>query len=222
MTRSQPFGRLRSAAGWQRSRLALFSAYVALSLGGTREAEATPSVHGIERAAATKRDIEVDPTLTPLVDGCVRARSVVEIDAPPDVVKDAIFDFQARTRESWLVDSVEVYRIETNDEVTHRRAKWTLSVLGVDIVYHTAYTWDPSRSEIVWDLDEDRHNDLNRALGCYQLAPGPQPDTTTVTYIFEIGTRHRISQGIRRRLTVRSVRELLDSIRTRSERAANE
>jgi hypothetical protein len=134
------------------------------------------------------------------------------------VVRDEILDLQARVDDSWIVDKVEVYRNDVTDEHIHRRAKWTLSVLGVEVVYHTYYDWDKKTSQISWGLDDSKDNDLQRAVGTYSLAAGNTSGTTTVTYVFEIGTRHRITQGLKRRLTVRSVRELLDSIRTRSEK----
>jgi hypothetical protein len=210
-------------------RFAVVAGFAAFCLSGTGEAgwkgnrtgpvdaSVDTSVDGAEALPVASRDIDVDPTLTPEVDGCVRAKSVVDVAASHKTVRDAILDLEARVEESWIVDSVDVYLDEVGEEHIHRRAKWTLSVLGVEVVYHTVYHWDKAKSEITWDLDPDRENDLQRAVGRYHLGAGTTADQTRVTYVFEIGTRHRITQGLKRRLTVRSVRELLDSIRTRSE-----
>jgi hypothetical protein len=199
-------------------RLALLCGLVIFGVSGTAVAHDGSGAPSDANAPVRQsgRDIEVDPTLTPEVDGCVRSKTVIQVAAPPQAVRDAILDLDARVQESWIVDSVEVYRDEVTAEHIHRRARWILSVLGVEVVYHTYYDWDAKTSEIEWGLDDSRSNDLRRAVGTYKL-DASNDGTTKLTYVFEIGTRHLITEGLKRRLTVRSVRELLDSIRTRSE-----
>ncbi len=170
------------------------------------------------RGAGERRaDIEVDTTLQPRVADSLRARATVDIDASARVVRDAILDLDARVADGWMVDAVAVYRDETSSTHIHRRARWELSILGFEIVYHCTYDWNAQSQRIEWGLDPAKPNDLDHARGVYELAPGPQPDTTRLTYTVEVGSKHRAAQPIKRRVTKRNVSKLLASVRERAE-----
>ena len=189
---------------------------LAILLVGPPAGAKAPQESAPEPEPVASRDIDIDAELDPEVDGCVRALATVHIDAPPGAVRDAILDLQARVTESWIVDSVDVYREHKTRSRTHRAAKWTLSVMGVEIIYHTVYDWNASTREVNWHLDPDRTNDLRRAVGRYKLRPSGKNGTKLV-YTFEVGTKRKVPLAIRRRITKRSVRELLDSVRRRAE-----
>ncbi|MEM6291120.1 MAG: SRPBCC family protein [Myxococcota bacterium] len=159
-------------------------------------------------------NIAVDTDLEPSRDGAIRARATVFVAASPDAVRDAVLDLQARADEGWMVDAVNVYRDETTEGSIHRRARWELSILGVDITYHCRYDWSRTSGKIRWSLDPSRSNDLELAQGVYEL--DPFEGGTLLTYTVEVGSKHAAARPLKRSITARNVRQLLDSIRERA------
>lgn len=196
------------------SKLAPIGALALFLANPAHEAEARSPA---SRVAYSSRDIDVDPDLEPNVPGSIRSRATVQISAPCPAVRDAILDLQARADEGWMVESVNVYRNEVSDERIHRRARWTLSVLGFQIIYHTVYDWDAASNTIVWSLDESRLNDLTAAEGVYELRPRGKGKSTELAYTVEVGTKHAGTRALERRLTVRNIERLLESVRRRAE-----
>lgn len=169
----------------------------------------------VRPAGAGAAKVEVNTDLTPEHEGGIRARASVFVSAPADEVRDAVLDLQARAKEGWMVDAVSVYRDDSDDDHIHRRARWELSILGIDITYHCVYDWDRASSEIRWSLDSSRTNDLDLAEGVYELEP--RRGGTKLTYTVEVGSKHEAAKPIKRSITARNVRKLLESVRTRAE-----
>ena len=117
-----------------------------------------------------------------------------------------------------MVDAVSVYRDESDKDHIHRRARWELSILGIEITYHCLYDWDRKSSAIRWSLDPSRTNDLDLAQGVYELEPAE--GGTKLTYTVEVGSKHQAAKPIKRSITSRNVRNLLESVRTRAEASA--
>lgn len=165
--------------------------------------------------AASAASIEVETDLKPEHTGAIRARASVFVHATPEQVRDAVLDLQARADEGWMVDAVSVYRDKSSADHIHRRARWELSILGIEIVYHCRYDWDRERSEIRWSLDDSRENDLELAEGIYEL--DARSGGTRLTYTVEVGSEHRAAKPLKRSITARNVRKLLESVRERAE-----
>ncbi len=171
-------------------------------------------------ATATAAPIDVDANLATEDGKAIRAQATVEIAASTRAVRDAILDLDARAAEGWMVDAVDVYRDDVSDERIHRRAKWSLSILGFSITYHCVYDWRADTNEIVWALDDGMPNDLDHARGVYTLAAGDAPGTTSLSYTVEVGSKHSAAAPLKRRITKRNVAKLLGSVRTRAEAGA--
>lgn len=176
------------------------------------------SFHGPQQfgpVTATPASIDVETDLEPDHPGAIRARASVFVRATPEAVRDAVLDLQARAEEGWMVDAVSIYRDSRSDDHIHRRARWELSILGIEITYHCRYDWDRERSQIRWSLDESRENDLDLAEGIYDLEA--RNGGTRLTYTVEVGSEHRAAKPLKRSITARNVRKLLESVRERAE-----
>ncbi len=193
-------------------------AVTAASLVPTTDAEAAPLHLGeMDGAVPIAAKVEVDTDLVPTHEGAIRARASVFVAASADDVRDAVFDLQARAAEGWMVDAVSVYEDETDRDKIHRRARWELSILGIEITYHCRYDWSRESGTIRWSLDPTRTNDLDLAEGVYELVPRGRG--TMLTYTVEVGSKHEAAKPIKRSITARNVRKLLESVRTRAEAA---
>lgn len=188
------------------------------SLVPTTDAEAaSPRPGNVHRAMPVAAKVEVDTDLTPTHDGAIRAKASVFVAASSDEVRDAVFDLQARAADGWMVDAVSLYRDDTDRDHIHRRARWELSILGIEITYHCRYDWSRESGTIRWSLDPSRTNDLDLAEGLYELEP--RQGGTALTYTVEVGSKHEAAKPIKRSITARNVRKLLESVRTRAEAA---
>ncbi|MEE9383649.1 MAG: SRPBCC family protein [Nannocystaceae bacterium] len=191
-------------------------------LGGLRAGVAlgSPSVSTPAAVVSTGREIHVEPSLVPAEANNVKVRATVEIEASADRVWEAVLDFDARARETWLIDRASVYATHEDESGYQCRVRWDLSVMGIQVAYHTVYTLDRSTGQLSWTLDDDRANDLHFGRGRYQLvaADSGAAPAWRLIYTFEVRSSHAAPLWLRRRLTVRGVKTMLASIRDRAER----
>jgi hypothetical protein len=155
--------------------------------------------------------------IEPTCDQCVRMNGRVEVEAPPAAACAAVLDLGARVEESAHVDSVWVYHRSIGDPAPEIRARWDLSILGVNFAYHTIYR-TRGCERVAWELDRGRDNSLRVARGEYRISPVGLT-RSRIDYTFEVATRIRSPAGLRQRLAARGVRKLLRDIRERAEKA---
>ncbi len=148
--------------------------------------------------------------------GATRLLAVVEIKATPDRVVDAILDFQARAANSTLIDEATLY--ERRQRPGEWRVRWRLSIVGMQIVYHTVYRHDARQGRITWWLDRAQTNDISAAQGEYVVRPAPRRSGyVRLFYDFEVASKHRAPARLRLSVARRNVENLLDDIRRRAE-----
>lgn len=157
----------------------------------------------------------------PAPENAVKVQAIVDIAAPPGVVWDIVIDFDARVRDSWVVDSAAVYRDESTGDRLDKGIRWRLSIMGVDIVYHTNYKGSRSQGVVDWALDTTQENDIVDGSGRYQVIKIPgRGGGSRLVYTFEATSRRSVGRGLRAKLTNKNVIKLMEQIRKRSEKRA--
>lgn len=119
-----------------------------------------------EEAKVTKGQIVVRHLPADTGGGVV---AFADIAAPPSTVLDAVMDLQARVDETSAITDLHLYLQQSAPERTG--ARWTLSVLGTQVVFHLLYDCERARGFCTYKLDADKDNDLVSSEGHYVALP---------------------------------------------------
>jgi hypothetical protein len=189
---------------------------VALLVGLT--APAAPSLTEAEEARLAAGKVVVQQNLPPEREGGIRTRAIAEVSATPEAVWNALLDFQPRVAENAALKKVTTYEEVWAGDVLRRKARWDLSVVGTEIVFHNDYTYDRAASYLNWVLDETKDNDLVYSWGSYQVLPSPiHPGLSRLVYVSENESARKIPKWLRKELAESSMSKLINGIRKRAE-----
>ena len=149
----------------------------------------------------------------------VRGRAIAEVDAAPDKVWQALLDFPARVAENAALRTMTQYQADAwKGEILTRAARWELKVLGIEVVFNTAYEYDRSQSYLEWHLDKAQHNDIVFSWGSYQVLPSPlHPGRSRLVYTSESDSGRATPLWLRKKIAISGLKGLVEGIRRRSE-----
>jgi len=156
-----------------------------------------------ERAALDAGEVVVR---TPTADGLVVG--AVDIPASREQVMAAVMDFDAREQSVGAISSIDTYAPPTDP--AGLGARFTLSVLGTEVVYHIRY--DVEEQGCNFTLDKQQENGIVDSSGGYWTYP--DGDEVRLLYWSKTDTGRSIPRFIRNTLSVRSFRSQLDAMRT--------
>lgn len=156
-----------------------------------------------EEASLAAGEVVVrSPTDTGLVVGAVH------IPATREQVMKAVMDFDAREESVGAIDAIEVYAPATDP--AGLGAKFTLSVLGTEIIYYLRYDLDPAG--VNFALDKTRENGITDSTGGYWTYP--VDDGIRLVYWSRTDTGRWVPGFVRNSLSVKSFRDQLAAMRT--------
>ena len=141
------------------------------------------------------------PTDTGLIVGAV------DIPATQAQVMATVLDFDARVESVGAISSIETYAPPTDPKGLG--ARFTLSILGTEIVYHIRY--DVDDEGCTFALDPERENGITDTKGGYWTYP--QGDKTRLVYWSTTDTGRSVPGFIKNGLSVRSFRSQLHAMR---------
>ena len=142
---------------------------------------------------------------TPTADGLVVG--AVDIPATRQQVMAAVMDFDARVESVGAISAIDVYAPATDPKGLG--TKFTLSVLGTEIVYYIRYDIDDEGCN--FKLDKDKENGIVDTNGGYWTYPAG--DKIRLVYWSTTDTGRSVPGFIRNGLTVRSFRNQLTAMR---------
>jgi hypothetical protein len=142
------------------------------------------------------------PTDTGLIVGAV------DIPATRKQILSAVMDFDARVQSVGAITAIDTYAPATDP--AGLGARFTLSVLGVEVVYHIRY--DVTDEGCTFALDEARENGIVATEGGYWTYPTSDDDIRLV-YWSTTDTGRSVPGFIRNSLSVRSFRNQLQAMR---------
>lgn len=173
--------------------------WMALALGASPlEVNLTPA----EQAQLTAGDVVVRyPTDTGLIVGAV------DIPASREQIMKTVMDFDARVKSVGAIEAIETYAPETDPKGLG--AKFTLSVLGSEIVYYIRYDIDAEGCN--FELDKERENGIVDTKGGYWTYPAGEK--IRLVYWSTTDTGRSVPGFIKNGLSVRSFRNQLSSMR---------
>lgn len=188
-------------------------AWLALALLLPVSAVAAPPTYTLTRdevAALDEGEIVVRRQDSETGGGAV---GIAQVAAPPEVVLDEVMNFEARVSEVGSLRSVERYSKEPHPGTIG--AKWTLSMLGISVVFHTLYDCHRDEGYCAFSLDPTKPNDLEAAEGHYLVTP--RGSGTRLVYANRMESGQFVPGWMRRWLAGRSLRQQVDGIRKRAE-----
>ena len=141
----------------------------------------------------------------PTADGLVVG--AVDIPATRQQVMAAVMDFDARVQSVGAISAIDVYAPATDPKGLG--TKFTLSVLGTEIVYFIRY--DVADEGVNFVLDKEQTNDLVDSSGGYWTYP--EGDEIRLVYWSKTDTGRSIPRFIRNTLSVRSFRNQLTAMK---------
>lgn len=163
-------------------------------------------------------EVNIDTSLPTTLENGLAARAIVDIHATPEVIWDTVLDFPTRAKDSWMINAVSIYKDKWKGSSLTRGARWELSVMGVEIVYHTLYTGDRKRGFVDWKLDASKNNDLAGGSGNYSVyALEDRPGYSRLVYTFEAAATRSMGKGLRRRMTKTNVTKMMKQLRDTAE-----
>jgi len=155
-----------------------------------------------EKAELTSGSVVVRaPTDSGLIVGAV------DIPATTAQVMKAVMDFEARVESVGAISAIEVYAPDTDPGGLG--AKFTLSILGSEIVYYIRYDVDAEGCNFT--LDKARDNGIAATEGGYWTYPAG--DKVRLVYWSTTDTGRSVPGFIRNSLSVRSFRNQLHAMR---------
>jgi len=167
--------------------------------------------------AATPLDVTLTPEEVASLDAgqvVVRAPTsdglvvgAVDIPATREQVMAAVMDFDARVQSVGAISAIDVYAPATDP--AGLGAKFTLSVLGTEIIYFIRYDVVSEGCNFV--LDKSQENGIVDSHGGYWTYP--DGDEIRLLYWSKTDTGRSIPRFIRNTLSVRSFKGQLQSMR---------
>jgi len=145
-----------------------------------------------------------------------RTIAVIDVNAPPRLVIDAVLDVGKRVNEVSSLREATVYDqpATTPEELGVR---WKLSVVGREIVFHTRYVIDRQQAWCVYALDPAQTNDVTYVDGSYQAYS--QGTGSRLVYRSVIQSQSSVPEWLRRWLVTGSLKDQMSGFKARAERA---
>lgn len=186
--------------------LALAFAAVAGSPGS---APAPVSVTAEEAARLAAREVVVRPA----GGNAGQTLAIADCRATPAEIIDAVLDVEPRQREVSALTGVDVY-LRQPDAVG---AKFTVTVLGSDTVFHVLYDVDRDGGYTRYHLDPTKPNDLAQSDGSYQ-AYGLGGDVTRLVFRTTVDNGGWVPGWVKEKLTAGPLVDQVNGIRARAEK----
>lgn len=162
-------------------------------------------------AAEAARLSAGEVVVRPATDGVTIA--IADSKATPRRLIDAALDIEAREGEVSAISDVTVY-LNQPDAVG---ARFTITVLGSDTVFHTLYDADRDGGYATYHLDKSRENDLARSDGSYQAYPLGDGRTRLVFRVVA-DNGGWVPVWVKEKLTAGPLVDQVNGIRRRAER----
>lgn len=142
--------------------------------------------------------------------------AVIDVNAPPRVVIDAVLDVGKRAEEVGSVKEVSIYDHRPTAAPEEMGVRFTLSIVGKQIVFHTRYLIDRDAAWCAYGLDPTQPNDIAYADGSYQAYKSGAGSRLVYRSTTQAGTS--VPDWLRRWLVSGSLKDQLDGIKARAER----
>ena len=144
--------------------------------------------------------------------GSTRASALVR--RPPSEVWTTLTDFESWPGFMPLIDGSEISRRE-GDQIWVRQR---FSVLFIGMRHTSVYDLAPRAGELRWALDKDEPADIEASEGSWRLVPVDEGRSTLVRYEAVMSSGRAVPAFVQDLLMRRSLRKLLASLRTETER----
>jgi hypothetical protein len=178
----------------------------ALSL---RTAAACPDLSPEESDRLAAREVVV---CADEVEGAPHTIAFVDVWAHPDAVLDAVLDLEPRAEEVGPIASVDVY-LRTPERLG---ARISLSVLGVETIFHVLYSIDRPSHRTSFSLDTSQENDIASSAGTYAVET-VSPGRSRLTFTTLVDGGSGVPEWLHTRVTRGPLLEQLEGIRSRAE-----
>ena len=100
----------------------------------------------------------------PSPDHTTPAMGIATVDAPPELVIDAVIDLPARVEEIGVLQELTIYR----DEPGLVAGKWVAGKFGIEATFHVLYSYDRAQGYCEFVSDTSQDNDVTNVQGSYQ------------------------------------------------------
>ncbi len=144
--------------------------------------------------------------------GSTRAQALVR--RPPREVWTTLTDFESWPGFMPLIDGSEIARRE-GDQIWVRQR---FSVMFIGMRHTSVYDLAPRAGELRWVLDKDEPADIEASEGRWRLVPVDEGRSTLVRYEAVMSSGRAVPAFVQDMLMRRSLRKLLASLRTETER----
>lgn len=188
----------------------MIAAIVALLVAPVLAAAPAVELSADELARLTAREVVVrqDPT-----DAGTYTIGVVDVNAAPARVFDAILDLEARIGEVGGLRGVTRYLEEPN----RIGARWELSVVGKTVFFTTLYDIDRTGLVANYHMDKTQPNDIDDVQGTYHVLPNASGGSR-LFYRSITDSGVYVPGWIKNMLANSSLVEVLEGMRTRAEK----
>lgn len=193
--------------------------FAGLLAAGAPARAALPAPPDLDVTAAEQATLAQGDVVVRVQDSDKGALTIAAIDvsAPPAAVLDAVLDFPPRAKEVGSIRDVQVYARRPESDPTEIGVKWTLSVIGRAVTFHTLYDIDRARNFCTYRLDPDRPNDLHYVDGSYRAFKIGGGSRLVYRSTTDVGMV--VPNWLRRWLTSGSLKEQLMGIKARAEQS---
>jgi hypothetical protein len=165
------------------------------------------STDDLTKLAAREVVIRQDPT-----DNGTYTIGVIDVNAPPSRVFDAVIDFEARIGEVGGLRAVSRYL----DEPDRVGARWDLTVVGKAVSFTTLYDLDRTGLVATYQMDKSQPNDIENLEGAYAVLSNGTGSRLIYRSLTDSGVY--VPGFVRNYLTNNSLVEVLGGMRTRAEK----
>lgn len=139
--------------------------------------------------------------------------AIADCQATPSALIAAVLDVEARKREVSAITDVAVYERQP-DAVG---ARFTITVLGSDTVFHVLYDVDAPGGYTTYHLDPSKPNELERSEGSYH-AYALTGATTRLVFRTTVDNGGWVPGWVKERLTSGPLVDQVNGIRARAEK----
>lgn len=138
--------------------------------------------------------------------------AIADVKAAPKATMDAVMDLQARVGEISGLKAVSFYDSPGHDKA----AKWELSVVGKQIIFHLVYDISDDGTFIIYGLDTSKTNDMKVVSGTYHVYPSGTGTRLVYTGLSDSGVY--VPGWLKTWLANGSLVDLIGGVRKRAEK----
>ena len=139
---------------------------------------------------------------------------MVEVDAPPAKVIEAVIDLPPRIAENRGLLSYHPYA----DRPGYKAAKWEVGVNVYTVWLHIEYAWDLEAGWCSYGLDETKKSDMQKSEGWYRAVP--HGDGALLYYLGSAQGNYYAPEWLRKRLSTSGTVDLMMGMKKRAESGA--